>query len=133
MSVVEKAVEEMRLANFDPSDIEVVKEILWKFFGRWDSGGVVSVMAPVLLRLINSQPLTPLTGEPDEWIDRHQESGYPFWQNKRCFSVFKDGLGRTWDMDKPAGDRAITFPYDPRTSLPPSCVLEIDVQGAERP
>ena len=70
--------------------------------------------------------LTPLTGEDDEWIDQSEASSQPTWQNKRCYSVFKDADGKAYNSDgrvfrRPDGDAytngdsrvEITFPYTP--------------------
>ncbi len=49
----------------------------------------------ILTKLLDFKPLTPLTGEDDEWTlvgDGH-------WQNKRCSSVFKDVNGSCSDID----------------------------------
>jgi len=40
-----------------------------------------------LTRLLNGLPLTPLTGEQDEWT----EVGNGLYQNNRCPAVFKEG------------------------------------------
>lgn len=113
MSVIEFAKSEMTRCNFPPDEIEVMEKILHLFFDTWDSGGAVWVMAPVLQKCIACKPLTPLTGEPDEWIDH----GDGIFQNTRCGSVFKDPRfheGKlAYDIDAANPHAAITFPYDP--------------------
>jgi hypothetical protein len=53
-----------------------------------------------LKKLLNFKPLSPLTGEDDEWTEVTRMSGYPHFQNKRCGSVFKDGKdGEAYDID----------------------------------
>jgi hypothetical protein len=124
MSIIESAKSEMRLAGYDVADTEVMVEILRKFLTRWDSGGAVWAMAPVLMRLLNNQPLTPISGAGYEWIDRSEISSSPMWQNERCSSVFKDGTGKAWDIDNPSWDGA--FPYEPPLSLPGDPVIVFD-------
>ena len=79
-----------------------------------------------LTRLLRFLPLTPLTGEEDEWNERGVDifSGKPRpLQNKRCFSVFKDDGGayniegklfssddKTWHINKDSRVY-IEFPY----------------------
>ena len=47
-------------------------------------------------RLANFKPLTPLTGDDDEW----KETAKNIFQNKRCSSVFKNGKdGKAYDID----------------------------------
>lgn len=76
-------------------------------------------------RIAEFKPLSPLLGTDDEWI-RIPEAPVNFWQNRRCFTVFKTDE-RTYDVDAgplyrlPNGDIAvdptdivdITFPYMP--------------------
>jgi hypothetical protein len=48
------------------------------------------------------RPLTPITSDPDEWIDRSEISGFPIWQNRRSTSAFSKDGGATWyDVDSP--------------------------------
>jgi hypothetical protein len=49
----------------------------------------------ILTKLLDFKPLTPLTGEDDEW----NLVGDGHWQNKRCSSVFKDADGSCKDID----------------------------------
>ena len=49
----------------------------------------------VLERLFRLKPITPLTGEDDEWED----IGHGVLQNKRCSSVFKESDGTCYDID----------------------------------
>ena len=51
------------------------------------------------LRLARYKNLTPLTDNPDEWIDRSEESGYPLWQNKRNPKVFSKNRGKDYIED----------------------------------
>lgn len=88
----------------------------------------------VLERLLRFKPLTPLTGEDDEWINVSGEMGERYFQNKRCSSVFKtvDAQGNTieaHDVDAIAYSdnggltwftsshfrKNVTFPYEPPT------------------
>ena len=88
----------------------------------------------VLERLLRFNPLTPLTGEDDEWADVSYEMGKKNFQNKRCSSVFKttDAQGNiieVYDIDAIAYSdnggltwytsnrfrKNVTFPYEPPT------------------
>ena len=76
--------------------LHMVKE----FADEGHSGFSASYAIQCLQRLLNFKPLTPLTGEDDEWTEVSQISGYPHFQNKRCGSVFKDGKdGEAYDID----------------------------------
>lgn len=113
MSIICHAKDELRRANFGEEDSAVMIGILETFFGQWDSNGAVSVISPVLQLLISGKPITPLTGEDDEWV----EVGPSVFQNKRCCSVFKDPRfhdGKlAYDIDAAEPRAAISFPYWP--------------------
>lgn len=135
MSIIEHAKTELAAINFGTEDSAVMVELLEKFLGQWDSGGAVHAVAPVFVRLLNGQPLGPLTGADEEWFDPMGDG--LMLQNKRCGSVFKDwrdetghlsesaGLGKLiiHDIDNPGWDG--TFPYDPTTRFPASPIMEI--------
>lgn len=125
MSIIAQAKEELRRANFGEQDSAVMIDILERFFEQWDSGGAVSVVAPVLQRLIAGKPLGPLTGDADEWMDVSEMSGRVMYQNKRCSTVFKDG-DRAYNIDTP-GRPTITFPYWPESQIS-SPVIEIETK-----
>lgn len=133
MSIIETAVAEMNRAGFSKKEKQVLVSIMEQFFDQWDSGGAVSVMIPVLTRLLSGQPLSPLTGEDDEWNDVSEHASQkPMYQNKRCSTVFKtvDRHGNifVYDIDLPrkAGQfQRITFPYLPETKMPQSPLVEV--------
>ena len=106
MSIIEQAKDELRRINFGDEDTAAMVEILERFFEQWDSGGAVFVVAPILQRCIAGKPLSPLTGEDDEWV----EHGDGVFQNKRCSTVFKDPRfhdGKlAYDLENPNGSRA---------------------------
>lgn len=97
---------------------KAVIDIAEKFSEQGHSGGSAMLVVQILEKVLRFRPLTPLTGEDDEWME--VEDG--LFQNKRCPSVFKDAE-RAWDIDLPpenADDvsitqrwRTINFPYEP--------------------
>lgn len=108
--------DEMRRARFSEDDIRAMRQILDIFFDNWDSGGAVYVMQDVFDRLIACKPLTPITGEDDEWVD----VGNGTLQNKQLSSVFKDPRffdgKQAYDIDNGGPLKAITFSYNPDNS-----------------
>lgn len=65
-------------------------------FGRsGQSGGSYGYVAEALSIIVKTtcmqEPVTPLTGEDDEWGDISEMAGEPMLQNKRCTSLFKKG------------------------------------------
>lgn len=109
MSIIESAKAELAKSSFAQDDQDVIIDIMQRFFAQWDSGGAVSVMIPVMDRLLRGLPLSALTGADEEWICGHAEPG--MCQNIRCGTVFKIEGGKTYDIDNPAWDGS--FPYVP--------------------
>lgn len=106
MSLIKYAEDELdRIGMSDDGDmngmmrkhlLHMVKE----FADEGHSGFSASYALQCLKKLLNFKPLSPLTGEDDEWSEVTQISGYPHFQNKRCGSVFKDGKdGHAYDID----------------------------------
>jgi len=76
--------------------LHMVKE----FADEGHSGFSASYALQCLQKLLRFKPLSPLTGEDEEWTDVSSISGVPHYQNKRCGSVFKDGKdGQAYDID----------------------------------
>ena len=94
----------------------------------------------ILKKLVYFQPLTPLTGQDDEWIDV-SDFGDPTteFQNKRCGHVLRGPDGLAFDLfaksyifpngevkrDPIEGSKTLTFPY-----MPP-CEVIILEEGTE--
>lgn len=135
MSIIEHAKTELAAINFGEEDSAVMITLLENFLGQWDSGGAVAAVAPVFVRLLNGQPLGPLTGVDSEWFDPMGDG--IMLQNKRCGSVFKDWRTEDGHLSEKAGEGKLTihdidnrawdgsFPYDPSTRLPAMPVYEI--------
>lgn len=90
------------------------------------SGGSAGRAIALFERANRFEPLTPLTGADDEWI----EIGEGMFQNRRCGRVFKKADGQVYDIDglvfrDPDGacytNREswvpVTFPYAPETKV----------------
>ena len=106
-----------------------VLEMLEVFDKYGHSGSSAPYTVNLFKKLALFEPIAPLTGEDDEWIDH----GNGLFQNKRCSHVFKDVNkfdGQAYDADavvfrEPDGvcvtsyDSAqpITFPYNPKTVI----------------
>lgn len=115
------------LAELGPGcDIEI-KELLLVFGTQGHSGASAAITADLVGKLLRYEPIGPLTGGPDEWM----EVGPGVFQNKRCGRVFKQAdrfNGQAYDLDgivweDPDGARftnresmvPVTFPYTPAT------------------
>jgi hypothetical protein len=139
MSLVEHAKSELAIIGYSPDlptddpnkwMYEHIIKMVETFSEEGHSGFSASYAISLLQKLLNYEPLTPLTGEDDEWIDVSEippADGIPapMWQNKRCSHVFKDASG-AYDINgkifvDPDGSTwtngdskvPVTFPYTP--------------------
>ena len=106
MSLVSYAESELdRIGMTDDDDMNGLMRkhllhMVHEFSEEGHSGFSASYALQCLEKLLRFKPLSPLTGEDDEWIDVSEISGVPHYQNKRCSSVFKDGKdGEAYDID----------------------------------
>lgn len=100
---------------------DAVMKMVKVFADEGHSGFSAGMAISLFEKVARFQPLTPLTGEDDEWMEYIE--GH--WQNKRCPHVFKDSTG-AYDGEgrifrEPDGACftsrdsriPITFPYTP--------------------
>lgn len=133
MSILSHARGELERIKFGEEDTRIMMELLEKFLDRWDSGGAVWAVAPVFQRLLAGKPLSPLTGEPDEWMEVKTASigeDPAIWRNLRCSSVFKQARGEAghieaYNLDTP-GQPTITFPYWPGEDRVLAPIIEVE-------
>lgn len=106
----------------DMMDAHILR-MVQTFADEGHSGFSAAYAVNILQKLLRFEPLTPLTGDPDEW----NQVGEGMWQNRRCSHVFKDAEdGEAYDIEAvifrdPDGasytsrdsKRTITFPYTP--------------------
>ena len=64
-----------------------------EFSNEGHSGFSASYAISCLKRLLAYKPLSPLTGEDDEWTEVSEHMGHKCYQNKRYSAVFKDETG----------------------------------------
>ena len=153
--LVEYAERELPKAGDDEWQQQInadILEMLTVFSEQGHSGTSAGYVRARLDKLLDWKPLSPLTGEEDEWIDGYEWSDDFAQQNRRCFSVFKDKDGNAYDTSgyafrDPAGGaftcrmsyKPVTFPYVPskETIDLPKNNMEFDelleVLGPERP
>lgn len=71
-----------------------------------DSGGAFFAAQDVLRTLLNFGTLSPLSDDPDEWVDQSETSGVPLWQSRRNPEAFSEDGGRSYYVvDERDGDR----------------------------
>lgn len=109
---------------------DVVMKLIDVFADQGHSGMSAEMAVSLFERLARFEPISPLTGEDDEWI----EVGDGMFQNRRCSHVFKQN-GEAYDSEgrvfrEPNGSCytsknsrvPVTFPYTPNR-------VYVDVDG----
>ena len=109
MSMIEFAKSELDrigMADDDPTGEDMnfcmrdhILRMVEEFSKEGHSGYSASYALSIIKKLLAMEPLTPLTGEDDEWMDVYEENdGTTVYQNKRKSSVFKTHRG-AYDID----------------------------------
>lgn len=122
------AEKELRLAGFFDKDAmyggmlgDAIMKMIKVFSDEGHSGMSAGIAVSAFERVARFEPLTPLTGADDEWM----EVGSDTWQNVRCSHVFKTSEG-AYDIEgrifrEPSGScytsyesrTPVAFPYTP--------------------
>lgn len=112
-NLVNHARRELRIIGEDPETARGIVRVVRAFADMGHSGSSAHHCAALLDRLLRFQPLTDLTDDPDEWIDRHAEglTPTPLWQSERNSEAFSTDGGKTYTLlseQEAAGDIATT-------------------------
>jgi hypothetical protein len=70
-----------------------------EFDNEGHSGFSAGYALAILKKLLAFKPLTPLTGEDDEWQHVYDDDDGPVYQNTRLSSVFKNTSRGAYDID----------------------------------
>lgn len=137
---------ELRLAGWFGQDGfygDMMGHAVLRMIREFSEEGHSGMSAPTAVALFEEvamfKPLTPLTGEDDEWI-KHDYGDDVSYQNKRCGHVFKSVDGRAYDsrgrvFREPSGvcytcfdSRVyIEFPYMPKVEY-----VDVPDKGEDR-
>jgi hypothetical protein len=108
MGLVEYAQEELKRAGLYDADSDydggiglAVEELVKTFAGQGHSGYSAQVVLKVFGTVAQFQPLTPLTNDPGEWIERE---GGLFQSRRRPDAFSKDGGKTYYLLDDPDED-----------------------------
>lgn len=118
-----------------------IMELVEVFDKQGHSGFSGNYVLSIFDRLVRFLPITPLTGDDDEW---HECGAVNDWQNKRCSRVFKDSDGpydsrvrvfsddggETFYQNRGSRER-IEFPYYPPTHPKRIIFEKINLEGCE--
>ena len=106
-NILEHAKDELNrigMTEDSPDEMNVMmrKHILHmmnEFAEEGHSGFSASYAISILTKLMDFKPLSPLTGEDNEWGNVREYGESPSWQNKRRSSVFKNADDTCYDID----------------------------------
>jgi hypothetical protein len=99
MSLVEHATRELELCGQtaeDPGYAASLVASIAAFASYGHSGGSAMCAIQQLTTLLNFGNLSPLTSDPDEWTDRTEMSGQPWWQSVRDSRAMSHDRGETY-------------------------------------
>lgn len=111
-NLVRHAERELRLAGMYDEDADYgpgaiadhVLDIVRTFAAGEHSGGSAALTVAIVERLLRFQTLSPLTDDPDEWM----EVGSGMWQSTRRPDAFSTDGGQTWYcLDEPKDERLV--------------------------
>lgn len=112
-NLVAHARRELRILGEDRWVTNGLCRVVQAFADMGHSGGSAPHAITYLERLLKYQPLSDLTDDPSEWIDRHAEGLFPtpFWQSKRNPEAMSTDGGATYYLlseQTASGDIATT-------------------------
>lgn len=82
-------------SDYDGMLGEAALEIVGVFAKQGHSGMSAAIVTSLVNKLMQYHPLTPLTYEPDEWMNVSDYGPSPMWQNIRKSDVFSKDGGKT--------------------------------------
>jgi len=101
MGLIDHAKTELEIAGlfdkegdfYEGATGKAVMELIELFSKQGHSGMSAPIVADLFKRLANYEPLQPITGKDEEWVEvsKHTDTGKEWYQNKRCSALFKDG------------------------------------------
>lgn len=120
-NLVAHARRELRIIGEDRDTIRGLSRVIQAFADMGHSGSSAHHCAAYLDKLLRYQPLSDLTDDPGEWIDRHAEglTTSPLWQSKRNPEAFSTDGGKTYYLlseQEAAGDLATTPLHQSKTA-----------------
>lgn len=89
---------ELAILGEDQDVIDGIASVVQAFASCGHSGGSAPYAIAYLEKLLRFQALTPLTDNPDEWIDRTEISGTPMWQSARDPRAISLDGGKTYQL-----------------------------------
>jgi hypothetical protein len=101
-NLIDHCKKELQLAGYydgDQYDAQIAQDVLALaevFSNQQHSGFSAEAVLFTFNKVINWENLSPLTSDPEEWVDVGDMMGKPCWQSSRNPRVFSDDGGKTW-------------------------------------
>ena len=109
-NLVDHARRELERVESDPWFIDGMLKVVAAFAEMGHSGGSAEIAIPMLNDLLQYKNLSPLTDDPEEWIDQTAMTATPnvsLWQNKRNSEAFSLNRGKTYYLLSENNERGL--------------------------
>lgn len=105
-NLIRHARSELQILGCNEEDIAQMCSIVQAFADVGPSGGQAAWMIPILFKLLCFENLTPLSNNPNYWI----EVGPGIWQSTRRSEAFSKDRGRSYYLLSEGGSEATPYP-----------------------
>ncbi len=106
-NLVDHAKHELEKIGEDPETVVGYLNVIQAFADMGHSGGSASVAIPTIMELLQFKNLSPLTDDPEEWV-QHAEDVWGeedgVWQNRRNGEAFSNDGGTTYYLLSEGGN-----------------------------
>lgn len=111
-NLVKHARKELSLINEEPDIVTMYMRIVEAFSSYGHSGGSAAACIDVINKLLRFQPLTPLTNDPNEWMEVSEAFGGDdgMWQSLRDSEAFSDDGGQSYWLLRDGASSRNRFP-----------------------
>lgn len=121
-NLVDHAKRELELLGEDPRVIDGYLKVIQAFADMGHSGGSASVAIPTIEALLLFKNLTPLTDNPDEWIQHSEDvwgASGGIYQSKRNPEAFSKDGGKTYYLLSHVEDmvKSVSKPTDHKENI----------------
>jgi len=88
--------------DYDRMLRKAILQLVTDFAGQNHSGHSAAMVISITHKLLQFQNLSPITDNPDEWIQQRELVGFEVWQNRRNSTLFSSDGGKTYyGLDDP--------------------------------
>ena len=95
-NLVNHARRELELINEEPWITDGIVKVVEAFSEMGHSGSSADITIQILEDLLRFRNLSPLTDDPNEWINVSDKTGEELWQNNRNSEAFSTDGGLTY-------------------------------------